>query len=90
MDPVAVKYHPSRWSELNSKIKALVEIENSLRPKLEDARKTVEEREEEYKAAIRVYEAVKEQMRQIRLERETIITNMQYATKATGMRKRLP
>jgi DNA repair exonuclease SbcCD ATPase subunit len=90
MDPIAAKYHPSRWKELNEKIKALVEIENSLRPELEEAERTVKEREEEYKAALRAFEAVREQIRKVRLERETIITNMQYTAKATGMRKRLP
>lgn len=89
MDPVMAKYHPHRWKELNDKIKALVEIENSLRPKLEEAERTVEEREAEYQAALRVYEAIKKQLRQIRLERETIITNMQLASKDTSRRKKL-
>jgi ABC-type Zn uptake system ZnuABC Zn-binding protein ZnuA len=90
MDSLTAKYHPSRWKELNNKIRILVEIENSLRPKLEEARKTVEKQREEYETAIKILEAIKEQMRRIRLERETIVTNWQYTAKATGMRKRLP
>ncbi|NHM26336.1 hypothetical protein G7K71_04875 [Desulfofundulus sp. TPOSR] len=89
MDPVMAKYHPSQWEKLNEKIRILVEIENQLRPELEKAKQTVEEREEEFKAALRMYEAVREQLRRIRLERETIVTNMEMAAKAAGRRKKL-